>query len=307
MNEFYCPLVGFKLNWKVNFENNKLDIIKDITIISKNDLPELSILSDCLTREVISQYENQVYYWLYLKNDYDEIEEIINIFQLVLWIIRPTEYHINFISNLTKDNKKRIYRYLLSRFIPIHNHFEYEYNNNDIEKLKKFLPTMIDLYKKNRFKNSIVFNYHGCITNFWEAAYIQFSATFESLLNHKSYISKQLINELKWGVKKKLAWAYAILTEANNEKRPLAFDNFRDIYKIRSEILHGESFKEKYNDGNINLHKLAKCRDMLRKLWRVILDSDEIIEILSGSDNVRRDYFKKVANGWMPEEEKGKK
>jgi len=294
MKNYYCPLVGFKLNWKVNFENNRLDINNNIKIISKIVLPELSKLSDCLTSEVISQYENQVHYWLYLKNDYNEIEEIINIFQLTSWIIKPTEYHINFISNLAKDINKRKYKYLLSRFIPIHNHFDYEYNNNDIENLKIYFQIIMNLYKKNRFKNSIVFNYNGCITKSWEAAYIQFSTTFESLLTHKN----------KWGTKKKLAWAYAILTETEKKKRQKAFEDFREIYQIRSEILHGESFEDKFGKGEINLERLANCRDMLRKLWQEILASKETKEKLSGSDIARRDYFKNVANGWMPAEER---
>ena len=296
MSEYYCPLVGFKLNWKVDFENNR-EVSNDITIISKRDLPELSILSDCLTEKVISQYENQVHYWLYLKKKYSEVEEVINIFQLTLWIIKPTEYHINFISNLAKDNRERKYRYLLSRFIPIFNHFEYEYDSNDLLKLKMFFPILMDLYKEKRFKNSIVFNFHGCITNSWEAAYILYTTTFESLLSEGS----------RYGIKKKLAWAYAVLTETENEKRQIAFENFRDIYQIRSEILHGESFKDKHGNKDINLEKLAKCRDMLRNLWKVILESKEIIEKLSGDDKVRIDYFKEIANGWIPAEKNGKK
>ncbi len=290
MSEFYCPLVNFNLNWNVGFDN-KLDITSNVKIISKIDLPSLSIISDHITYNEKSFYENRVHYWLFLKKEDSEVEEIINIFQLVLWIIKPTEFNIRFFSNLDKDSSKPRYRNLLSRFIPIYKNFKFEYNNSDIEKLKLFFPIMIDLYKEKRFKNSIVFNYQGCITNSWETAYIHFSTTFESLLTHRS----------KWGVKKKLAWAYATLTETDNEKRQFAFDDFRNIYKIRSEILHGESFEDKYKNGELNLKELVKCRYMLRKLWQVILDSEEMIEKLSGSDSVRSKYFRKIANGWLPE------
>ncbi len=298
ISEFYCPLADFNLNWNVNFDNNKLDITSDIKIISKIDLPSLSIISDDITDNEKSFYENRVHYWLCLKKDDSEVEDVINIFQLALWIIKPTKFHIRFFSNFDKNSSKLRYRNLLSRFVPICNHFEFEYNNSDIENLKIFFPIIMDLYWNNaRFHNSLVFNIHGCITNSWEVAYILFSTTFESLLTHKN----------KWGTTKKLAWAYAILTETKNEKRQIAYKNFRNIYEIRSEILHGESFNDKYKKSDVNLKELAKCRDMLKKLWQVILDSEEIREKLSGSDSVRRDYYKKVANGWMPEEENGKK
>ena len=297
MNIFYCPLVNFNLNWNVVFDN-KLDITSNVKIISKIDLPNLATITDEITGYEKSFYENRVHYWLCLKKNDSEVEEIINIFQLALWIIKPTKFHIRFFSNFDKNSSKLRYRNLLSRFVPINNHFEFDYNNCDLENLKIFFPIMMDLYKNNaRFHNSLVFNIHGCFTKSWEAAYILFSTTFESLLTHKN----------KWGITKKLAWAYAILTEIENENRQIAFENFRDIYNIRSEILHGESFNDKYKKSDVNLKELAKCRDMLRKLWQVILDSPEIIENLSGDDKIRRKYFKNVANGWMPEEENGKK
>lgn len=296
MDKFYCPLVTFKLNRKPYMKFEEIVITKDIKIILNQDLPSLEPLSNFLTRNKIRKFKD-VSYWLTINSEINEIEEIINIVQLALWIIKPTELQIHFYSNLKQKKYEHKGKYLFSRFIYIYKYINYKFEYQDIDKLKTNLPVMLSLYKKKRYKNSIVFNYHGCITKSWETAYILLSTTFESLLTHKN----------KWGVKKKLAWAYAILTEIKIEKRQKAFEDFRDIYKIRSEILHGESYEDKHSNEKYNREMLAKCRDMLRNLWQVILNSEEMIENLSGDDKVRGNYFQKIANGWMPEEENEKK
>ena len=290
MNTFYCPLVTFRLNRQTYKKFEDIVITKDIRIILNQDLPSLETLNNFLVQNKIRKYK-KVSYWMVIEKSINEIEEIINILQLAFWIIEPTELQIHFYSNLNYEHKGRC---LFSRFLYIPKHINYknEYEYQDIEKLKTYYPAMLRLYENNRIHNSISFNFHGCITNSWEAAYILFSTTFESLLTHKN----------KWGTTKKLAWAYALLTETENENRQIAFENFRDIYNIRSEILHGESFNDKYKKSDVNLEELAKCRDMLRKLWQVILDSKETIEKLKLNDAKRRKYFKKVANGWIPKE-----
>lgn len=290
MDKFYSPLVKFKLKRQMYKEYEDMLITKDIKIVLNKELPILEPLRTVLAQRKIDQYE-QVSYWLTINNDVNGVKEIINIFQLALWIIRPTELQIHFFHNLSKKIEHQKGYHFFSRFTHIPKNIYDKYEYQDFEKLRIYFPAMQKLYEENRFHNSISFNYHGCITNSWEAAYIQFSTTFESLLTHNN----------KWGVKKKLAWAYAILTETQDIKRQKAFNKFREIYQIRSEILHGKSFKDKYGKGEINLERLANCRDMLRKLWQVILDTPEMIEKLSLSDGKRRKYFKKVANGWMPE------
>ena len=298
MNKRYCPLINFHFEWNVKEGFNDLVITDKVKIIPPKEIPDKSILSQFLSPLDYKLYQIHAHNWLVLDgyDDFNYIKEVVNLFQLSLWIIKPTNLLIGFITNFKSDITQHPLE-KLSQFRHIPKRISSQYTLDDIEILKSIFPIIIDLYKKNRFKNSIVFNYHGCITNSREVAYIQFSTTFEGLLTHKSEL----------GTKKKLAWACAILTENEVETRQKVFEDFRDIYKIRSEILHGESFKDKFGKGEINLERLANCRDMLRKLWQVILDSEEIIEKLSGNDSVRLDYFKEVANGWMPEEENEKK
>ncbi len=298
MNEFYCPLVSLILSPDINIKNYELEISKEVKIVCYERLPSLSVISEELSKTKLNYIKKDVYYWLCLDyNSSEEIQIIVNIFQLASWIVIPTELQIWFISYISKGESKKPYFIDLRKFEYIPNHVEWCFDKKSVQKLKKIFPVLLEMYKnKPIFYTAIGLNYQGCVAHHWDAAYILYVTTFEALLTHKS----------NWGIKKKLAWAYAILTETEVEERQKAFDDFRDIYKIRSKILHGESFEYKDededNDGKLYLKDLAKCRDMLRKLWQVILDSKEIIEKLSGDDKVRREYFKKVANGWVPEE-----
>ena len=294
MNIYYCPLVLFRLTLDTSF---KEEIISDeIKIVNKKEVPDLDILSEHLSPLSLTQHKHQVYYWLKLEGDYGykEFKELIQIFQITLWIVKPTKTYVSFVSDFKANVVDRKFCNFLYRFGNIPNHSFYGYNETDLKQIKLFYPLVKKCYSINRLKTALVFNFNGSISNFWESTYILYVSAFETLLNHKS----------DWWIKKKLSWAFAILTESEEVKRQSAFDIFRDIYKIRSEILHGETSNDKYNDGELNLEELAKCRDMLRKLWQAILNSEKTINKLSGNDITRRDYFKINVNGWLPEESK---
>ena len=318
MNEFYCPLYNLNLDDNIKFTNDELEISTDlnINIVSKEILPDLSTIKDELSIKDLAYIVLNVKYWLRIDTNFNnvEIQIIVNIFQLASWIVKPTELQIWFISNFAKDDLNESNFLKLKKIEYIPKHVEPCFHNEDVTKLKRMFPILLKLYKKSPiFYTAIGLNFQGCVAFHWEAAYVLYTTTFECLLRHKAHICKILQEKLEWGLTKELSWAYAILTETENEKRQEAFDDFRDIYKIRSDIVHGKSNKKEYNKEECNkedpnLKELAKCRDMLRKLWQVILDSPELIEKLSGNDKMRKDYFKRIANGWMPEvkDEKGK-
>ncbi|MDP8201016.1 MAG: HEPN domain-containing protein [Candidatus Tenebribacter burtonii] len=288
MNKVYCPLEYFCITYELSkyFKKSKEFIINsNLKIITKNNIPDFSKwISYFLSSDEI---ENKTDYWIRVSANcsFKELSLHINLFQLSLLIIKPSKTKIPY-----KYNGNNFHRYEY-KFNFIQN-FTKEITKKDILNIAEIYPAFLKIYQESkRLRSAIVYMLNGCITITWNSAYILYMTTFETLLSDGS----------ERGIKKKLAWAYAILTETDNEKRQKAFDEFRDIYKIRSEILHGKSFKDKFGKGEINLEKLANCRDMLRKLWQVILASKETKEKLSGNDSVRRKYFKKVSNGWMPE------
>lgn len=294
MNEFYCPLYNLNLDDDIKFMNDELEISTDLKLKKMNSdiLEFLSIVKDELSKNEYEFIIKSITYWLHIETNFNT--EIIYIFQLVSWIVKPTKLRICFLinsANIAEDGLKEDNFSKLKEFIYIPAHVEPCFNNKDITKLKRIFPILLGLYQnKPIFYNAVGLNFQGCVAFHWEAAYILYVTTFEALLTHKS----------KWGIKKMLSWAYAILTETQDVGRQKAFNEFREIYQIRSEILHGESFKDKYKKGDINLEELAKCRDMLRKLWLKILYSKDLQKIISKNDRTRRRFFHEMSNGWRP-------
>ena len=305
MNKVYCPVINFKLSRECDIKFKKLIINENIKIVSKEKVPDLKLLNNYLTDKDIKKYSLTLY-WLSISGDFTnfEIETQIIFFQLALWILIPTKTVIPFMTNFNE-----IYVPLYQRFQ--HNP-EYSMQICDliiIKEMGKNFSKIYNIYIKYKKVNlAMLYTFDSCLLRNWDASFVLMVTAFESILCHKAHICKLEQKRLNWGLTKKLSWTYAILSENDNSKRQSAFEGFRYVYEIRSDLVHGKTIKNKYKKGNINLKKLAKCRDMLRKLWQVILNSEEIIENLSGNDKMRKDYFKRIANGWMPEvkDEKGK-
>ena len=96
-----------------------------------------------------------------------------------------------------------------------------------------------------------------------------------------------------------MAKSYAALLADEISERDKYYEEFREIYRIRSDIIHGSSaFKTKYQDGNLNLNHLAKISDMLRKFWIRILTDSSIIDNLTKNDKQRKKYLKQIVGQW---------
>jgi len=301
---FYCPLERFNIKQEFNSRNDELEITKNLKIISREQVPDLKLLSKHIVDNDINKYK-LIPYWLSITGNFThfELEKKIVIFQLALWILSPTKTVIPFMTDFEETHK-----FLHQRFKFNPNYINYICDFKEIRYIKKYYSKLYNIscnYQKVNL--AMLYTFDSCLLQNWDAIYVLMVTAFESILYHKAHINKILQNKLKWGITKRLSWAFAILSENNDSKRLTAFREFKYIYKIRSDLVHGKTIKNKYNNGDINLEESAKCRDMLRKLWQAILDSEELIENLSGDDRIRCDYFKKVANGWMPEEENGKK
>lgn len=304
MSIFYCPLERFNLKREFNSRNNELEITNNMKIISQERIPDLKLLRNHMVVKDIDKYKLTPY-WLLINGNFTnfELETKIIFFQLALWMLIPTTTVVPFMTDFNDMFIK-----LNQRFIHNPKQINNICNLSKLKNIGNYILRINDVYFDHKRVNlSLLYTFDSCLLQNWDAILILMVTAFESILFHNAHINKILQNKLKWGITKKLSWAFAILSESNDSKRQSAFKEFKYIYKIRSDLIHGKTFIVKYGNSFRNLDDIAKCRDMLRKLWQVILNSEEIIENLSGDDKVRCEYFKKVANGWMPEEENGKK
>lgn len=293
MNTIYCPLVCLKFEEDHSRDSKETIINSYMRIIPKEKVPV-----ENLSRYFFSEYNINKYkytdYWLSIDVILEDEDPELKMacFLVSLFIAIPTKVVIPLLTDFREYHNLQLYRF---QYVP--GYTIREVNNTNLgESIQYYNSIERRILVSKRLNLSLISTHDACLARNWALSYISFVTAFESLLNHNS----------EWGTKKKVAWAYALLTETVEEQRQSAFENFREIYKIRSEITHGETFKDKFNDGKLNIEEIAKCRDMLRKLWQVILISEEIIIALSGNDIMRRNYFKKIANNWLPKETKRK-
>ena len=86
----------------------------------------------------------------------------------------------------------------------------------------------------------------------------------------------------------RLARAYARLVESEVPTAD-AINQFETMSDIRSTIIHDRSYDQ---DGNAkNPDDLASCSDMLRRMWRAALRSEETRCILESNDDIRKRFF----------------
>lgn len=288
MIRFFSPLVDFYLLPSDFSRLEKVEVTKDIRIIPLNLIPDLTCLSSVFVPNRINQYK-EIAYWLCIETTQSakEVEEIVNLFQITLWIVKRSRVNIHFISNLHSKQEEFIFRIIYSRFIYNPINITNEFSSNDLNQLSQIFQNMFNIfYNKSRLKNAIIMNYDGCIVPYWEAAYLLYSTTFESLLTYGNH--KNLVEEL--------AKSYAALLTCEISERDQYYEDFREIYRIRSDIIHGSSAK--YRDRNLNLNHLAKISDMLRIFWTRILTVPDIIDNLDKNDKQRKKYLKKIIGQW---------
>ena len=96
MNKFYCPLYYLNLDDDIKFMNGELEISTDLKLKIKNNdiLNSLSKISDDLSKNERKIIKENVFYWLQIKTNYST--EIVYIFQLACWIVKPTKLRICF-------------------------------------------------------------------------------------------------------------------------------------------------------------------------------------------------------------------
>lgn len=99
------------------------------------------------------------------------------------------------------------------------------------------------------------------------------------------------------GITRRLSISYACLVETKPADRDRAFREFADLYRARSDIMHGRTHNVARAD---RLPTLARFGDILRSLWRAVLSSPALIQALEGTDAQRQVWFAAQEAGYSP-------
>jgi len=218
-----------------------------------------------------------VEYWLDVRQSLRESISVrmrLNSFLLALWLARPTRTYLAL--RFDETDGERVVARILDRFQWIEGFVADSLSVEDIARVRAMLPSLLDIYTTSRrLRNALVLTFRARVTNDWQSSFICTAAAAEALLTCSQGP----------GVVHRLADAFARLTASSDRERKDRRDLFKQLYAVRSEIMHGRSHDRR--NGEANLKSLGAIHDVVRHLWNVILDSNEIRAALDADDESR--------------------
>lgn len=216
--------------------------------------------------------------------------EQVNLALLALWLVKPNKIHATSIFRLTTDGSidKEMFTRLIDIFTWSKGTPNNQFTKEELETASKYYSRMLIIYNnKGRLNDALILTLAGCWAHYWQAALITYAAAAETLLTYST----------AHGLTRRLASSYACLVCRTKKQRDAAFNNFRTLYRIRSDLVHGRAHTVAKSTRLKHLQELA---DLLRKLWRRVLLSKRVTKALEGSDSQRDSYFRTISAGYQP-------
>ncbi len=279
----WAPLIGFR------WTGSERQIADDTWIrpgSARRDYQKFAEFKYALAEEEWDRCR-EAEHWLALthtRSDELSTKAKINSFLLALWIVRPTQTHVPFRFE-TAESGFRLVARVLDRFQWVEGQVADELKDQDLDEVTRILaPLRIVYAARRRLKNALALTFRGCVASDWQSTFICFSAAAEAILTYSK--GPRLTD--------RLAESYAKLVSSSRSGRESAKDRFKRLYAIRSDIVHGRAFDR--DNPSRNLSDLAEFSDVLRRLWRMVLESQEIRIALEGDDGHRQNFFRKLSH-----------
>lgn len=266
------PLSDF--DW---YEDSDFEIPGIGTIIRTKNLPiriEDEAWEYSLSKDDISELETS--HWLIWEQAPDDelsTKARMNIFQLALWLANPTSMRIKY--RFEQDGADKTFSRVLDRFHCHPGEINTNIESAHLQEASNYVSSLCKICNnKKRLIHALDLTLQGCFALKRNVRFVLFGTAAETILNYgKSN-----------GVTEALAEAYALLVTGGNTK-----EEFKKMYDVRSDIVHGRV--KKLNDDNKNIENALKFETMIRELWKNIIAKDEYVESLEKSNDSRKKFF----------------
>ena len=282
----YAPLQQFVWSGKQFLISPGFEITRFLNI------PDLRGLETGLASEEIRDLVPQ--HWLAFEwktGEEPSAAEVVNLFLLALWIVKPTRSHVAVRFEVSSDlnhSPGGTYR-MLDRFNFVPGAVADRVEDSDLSAAASYflLCRALRLADK-RLVNGLLLTFAGCTATHWQVAFVCHAGAAEALLTY----------DTGRGITRRLATSYACLVESAKANRDLAFTEFAELYEVRSDIMHGRAHRITSAD---RLPTLGRLEGLLRRLWRAILSSpSHVVDALEGTDSDRAAYLNQLQSGYSP-------
>jgi hypothetical protein len=276
--KIYAPLQDFF--WK----GSDLELTPGLWIRRFSQKPDLQGLDETLTEDEKTEVFFYAEHWLTFNwtDGADTLSaEIVNLFLLALWIVKPTRSHVMIrfhVGDNDAEGDKCLSR-LLDRFAWIPGITYDQFEDSDLQLVSSTYPVLQNICRASgRLNDALILTLTGCWSHQWQVALLCHAAAAEAILTYES----------GGGITNRLAYSYACLVATEDSEGSIS-------RAARSNIMHGRTYKVPPSE---RLNILARFQGVLRTLWRHVLSSPQLITVLEGTDSSRKHWFLSRQHGY---------
>lgn len=283
----YAPLQDFCWN------GGDFELTTGLRIRHFNQKPDLQGLDVTLSEDEQTDAFFYAQHWLTFHwNEGTEPSpaETVNLALVALWLVKPTRIHVAFRFQLGQGaavgekNRSRLF----DRFAWVPGATHEEFDDSDLKSASLYYPALHGICcAGSRLNDALILTLMGCWSHQWQVALICHAAAAEALLTYSTGP----------GITRRLATSYACLVETQRVSRDAAYGEFRTLYSVRSDIMHGRTHGVPSSE---RLPLLVRIQDVLRMLWRAVISSPQLISVLEDSDAKREAYFSQLTSSYTP-------
>jgi hypothetical protein len=202
----------------------------------------------------------------------------VNAFLLTLWIVRPTLSHVAIRFAKSPDGLE-VTR-VLERFIWIKDQAYVDVETAHLGVVRKLVGPLLSVYgNRKRLRNALALTFRGCTSRDWQSAFVCFSVAAETMLTYSRELDS---SEALAATYKKLAKRYGTTSRSSVRK-------FKRLHELRAEIVHGRAYQLERSPQN--LVDLTEVSNLLRELWRLVLEHADGLEALEADDDARKVFL----------------
>lgn len=282
--DIYIPLKHFRSTV------DRFELAPGLFIQRLSERPDLHYWWERLGRADQDDVSRAVHWLIFRWRDGTEPEprDQLYLMLLALWLVKPTKTEAAYLFQLGPDatSDGEVFFRLHDLFACIPGTANEKFSKAELTTASRYHSELQNLYgNRGRLNDALLLTLAGCFAHFWQVALVSYAAAAETLLTYSK----------ARGLTERLALAYACLLEANKKQRDVAVQEFRNLYAVRSDIMHGRTYAVPIADRLTNLKGFT---DLMRKLWQHVLSSKTVIAELEGTDRQRAAYFKRLSAGY---------
>lgn len=280
-----APIVGL---FKCDFSGQELKLAENLVFLRNPEIAidkeiEVSCGSAAINDLKMSGWGFQHSYPIESETTNERSHDLIKRALISLWIAKPTGAHVTFflqyqeprISDTTSD-----VIWSTDTLKPNRKYINETLSFKDLQIMKDVYKN-VNKIRDNKTRLSLtLYHLYGAL-HIWipHPRLVMFLSVLESLFS----TSPQEISH-------KISERTAFFFEKDSSKRRELYDFIKNIYNIRSKIVHGSQVSRK--DIEPPKDKLADLEFFIHRLLQKIFTDNELVEIFSSGNEVREQYFK---------------